>query len=636
MRRSHWLSNNKRGELPVRMAFVDCETKSEQTEDRFTVEAKLWFGCATYVRRKRDLDFTTPEHTTFFNAEELYQWVDSKTAPKTKLYIFAHNLGFDATVGGLFDKIAADGYKADNPIIDDPPTVITYHKDTPQGSKSIILIDTLNWFRVPLAVLGKNVGIDKLDMPLYTAPFEMWERYCQTDNLIIMFAMMEFMKFVREHDLGNFGKTLPGQAMAAYKHRFKYGEGIFLDDNEKALDLSREAYHGGRVEVFRKGKIPGRVSCFDINSMYPSVMAREEFPMRLVSYQKSMTKEQLHKVIYDKGYGVVAKIDIETDVALYAYPLEGKLIFPIGTFTTYLSTPEVKEAFKRGHIRKVYDVAIYEMAPIFTEYVDYFWKLRKKAKASGSKLDDYMLKLFLNSLYGKFGQNGRVFKDIREVPEKNITRRWSVWDAETRTKRTFRQFQGTIQEETVEGESLDSFPAIAAHVTAYGRVELFRLFEKAGLENVYYCDTDSLFVNDEGRERLSDELDEELLGALKLEWESELVELRGNKDYKNGTYEKIKGIRATALKLWITVDICELCGITYVNPDEFNYNTYRQVRFMGLTGKIGSNKLNTQEITMITKIYKRNYDKGVVTASGVILPWFLEDGMKMNMNMEGE
>jgi len=86
-----------------------------------------------------------------------------------------------------------------------------------------------------------------------------------------------------------------------------------------------------------------------------------------------------------------------------------------------------------------------------------------------------------------------------------------------------------------------SFPAIASHITAYARMYLYELIKKAGFENVYYCDTDSLFVNEEGYNRLKNFIDDKELGKLKLEEVGECI-IWGAKNYKFNETRKIKGI----------------------------------------------------------------------------------------------
>ena len=50
---------------------------------------------------------------------------------------------------------------------------------------------------------------------------------------------------------------------------------------------------------------------------------------------------------------------------------------------------------------------IYDQAPIFKAYIEYFYNRRLQAKADGNEAGSYMFKLMMNALYGKFGQNGR-------------------------------------------------------------------------------------------------------------------------------------------------------------------------------------------------------------------------------------
>ncbi|GAH30349.1 unnamed protein product, partial [marine sediment metagenome] len=98
-------------------------------------------------------------------------------------------------------------------------------------------------------------------------------------------------------------------------------------------------------------------------------------------------------------------------------------------------------------------------------------------------------------------------------------------------------------------ESFNSFPAIAAHVAALGRLHLWRLMKMAGKENYFYCDTDSLLVNNEGLQNLSKELDNDKLGSLKVIEETDSANIKGLKDYTIGDKTAIKGIRKLAIQI---------------------------------------------------------------------------------------
>src|SRR4029078_5771483 len=111
----------------------------------------------------------------------------------------------------------------------------------------------------------------------------------------------------------------------------------------------------------------------------------------------------------------------------------------------------------------------------------------------------------------------------------------------------FRKFSGVLQERFREGESHDSHPAIAAHVTAIARARLWNLIQTAGVGNVLYCDTDSLFLTEQGFSNLRDHCDPARLGALKHEATLAWIVIHGPQDYVTPEKQVLKGIRASAV-----------------------------------------------------------------------------------------
>ncbi|GAJ21876.1 unnamed protein product, partial [marine sediment metagenome] len=137
-----------------------------------------------------------------------------------------------------------------------------------------------------------------------------------------------------------------------------------------------------------------------------------------------------------------------------------------------------------------------------SHYVDKFYQLRQRFKSGGRSDYDEICKLLLNSLYGKFGQKAEVWEKIGEAsgePDRIET----CYLSGRNSPSSIRYLLGEIFECVGIEESFNSFPAIASHVTAYGRMYLYELMKQAGRENVFYCDTDSLIVNEAGRSKLS-------------------------------------------------------------------------------------------------------------------------------------
>lgn len=587
----HYLKANSQQERPSNAIFVDTETRSKRLDDKRT-EAVLWFGFGCYTRRLKDGKWSAGDWLKFSKAGQFWDWVEMQARPKTKLYIYAHNLGFDGLVLRIFGEMEARGYTITRLILDDPPTSITFRKD----KITIQVVDTLNHYRMPLEQLGDEMGIAKLDMPEQTAPKAEWDEYCKRDVEVIRQAMLVWWDMVYQGDLGNYQVTIASQAMTAFRHRFMPVP-VFIDANVEALELARACYKGARTECFWLGESEDRYYTVDVNSMYPWVMRDAELPYKLIGHYRRFGVDDLGRLLED--YSMCAEVEIDTDEPAYPFHYDGKLIFPVGRFTAFLTSKEVEYALSKNHIREVRQVALYDRAILFKEYVGYFYNLRQDYNDRGNKAFGFVCKIMLNSLYGKWGQNGRKWEEY-ERAEFSRFGVWDYFDATNDESYRFRQIGRIIQRLEKDGESRESHPAIAAHITANARLFLWELINRAGRANVLYCDTDSLIVTQKGLDRLAGYMDEKTLGKLKLEGTADYLSIRGLKDYKFGDKQRIKGVKRKAI--------------------EIAPGVYEQDQFRGFTGWLASGDVERVVITRVQKHMKRNYSKGILTESGWIRP----------------
>lgn len=577
--------------MPTRIIFADTETQNETiTSD--TVRARLWFGFAVYVRRLASGAYSRGRWLRFNKPGAFWRWAISQALPRTKLYIFTHNLGFDAQVLEAFDRLTSQGWTLTRAIVDDPPTVLTFRRRT----STIALIDSLNIFRMPLAKLGEDIGYAKLEMPSMDASRGVWDEYCRRDVDVLRVSILDYIRLLQEDDLGNFQITLAAQALTSYRHRFM-GTPVFIDDNEDACLLARKGYMGGRTEAFWYGPVPEPVHVLDINAQYPAVMRDEPMPTKLRSIWRRVTHNELHDII--SSGCACASVLIHTEIPYIPVRWCGRLVFPVGTFWTTLCTPEIRLALDRELVAEIDEVAVYESAVIFRDFVDFFYERRMEAKARGDTARVLMYKLFMNSLYGKFGQSGRVFSEIGQADVPAFTT-WIEKDLETGEIYKVRQIATLLQRMDNEGESTNSSPAIAAHVTSAGRVLLEHYIERAGAQNTYYCDTDSLMVNTAGRIRLDSFTKGDELGLLKLEHSIDKAEIWGAKDYVLDGASTIKGVRKNAVRI-----------------DE---NTWEQDTFRGFKGMLRDGDHDHMLIKRTVKHLSREYHKGTIEGVGRILP----------------
>lgn len=552
---SHYLGRNESTTIPTYVGFLDTETN--ETASKHNDKLKLHtlrVGYATCFRWERDRK-TRRQSLQFNSALAFKLWVISNLDPKRPLWMFAHNLGYDATVIEIWRWLEGGEFTVEEPaerflkrswkcatakrqdgllVTEGPPTIISlWHRS---GSR-IVLIDSMNYFPRSLSEIGDDVGIPKMDMPERTADDVQWMVYCRNDVAVLEEAVTKYMQFVRENDLGVFKMTAAAQSMASFKHRFCRHK-ILMSDNLDAKQFERRAYHGGECEAYFLGPVGNCNESYreyrwfreqdwlsktnavlyhlDCNSMYPSVMSDNVFPTKLLDVRPSVTVDELASCL--NGYGVVAEVEIESKEEDFLCVKDGSILFVTGHFNTVLCSPELKRALACGVVKRVMRTQIYSVGSIFKDYVDCFWRLRQRYKEVGNKVFADLCKLLLCSLYGKWAQRAAGWIDI---PECSSPVDWGyfhdVFGGEE-TVRTFRAIAGHVQMQVERGEMENTFPAISAFVTSYGREKMRHLRSLAGERNVYYQGVDSLVTNQVGFWNLSHEgcVYEEVLGMLRV------------------------------------------------------------------------------------------------------------------------
>lgn len=608
----HYLKKNKCIEKPHHIIVVDTETNIEHLEDsEYAQKQTFRLGCTIYLRWDNSLKKWNEEELEFYSLEEFHRFLDLIAMPKRKVIVFAHNASFDYTILKMDTYFSSRNYEMDMRTAT-AVFIINARKYGDSGTMSISFADTMNYYRMSLERLGKIFGEEKSVTPDFdNVSDDILMTYCVQDTRVLATLMKQHIDFIMEHDLGNFKLTIASQAFNAYRHRFMH-EKILIHTFEDVIDMELASYRGGRCEVFRMGKFE-HIYKLDINSMYPFVMRNKVYPNISISKKAVFASVDEVKELLDKGIYVLGDCDITLSKPAIAVKKE-KLMFPIGNIRQVLTSPEIEFIMDNpdiGKIVKVHKIATYEQVNLFMEYVDYFYELRKSTTNSAHEA---MAKLFMNSLYGKFGQRSMHNLELIENKEVVDTIVSAMHIAKSYT--ISKEYGNEIVKYILLGDSLyaihesndvlayDSSPIIASTVTAYSRNLLFSLMLKAGLRNVYYCDTDSLFVNEIGMGNLDDEMSQDELGKLKVE-EIGDCETFGAKNYVFNNKVKLKGVKKNALKI--------------------GENCYQQQMF--LTKNLKYNKGIEDGIVMVKNVVKNislDYDKGIVK-NGVVYPHVYED-----------
>lgn len=591
-RQPHILKREKSLIIPRHIIFFDTETKQE-TLPNGDIKQTLKMGWACYYRRAYGRNLERLDWYFFDTALDFWGFVYKHIEPKQRLWVISHNMSFDFTIVDGWKYLKQANYKLR--FFHNTGTTCIISVRNKAGA--ILFIDSMNWFKESLEKLGGRLGIPKIDVDFETVDDDLLSLHCKRDVEILLAMFKDFVKFLTGNTISRMCFTIASTAMAAYLFGF-YDHKIYIHNNKEAIDCERAAYRGGRVECFYIGLLEtGPYYVIDVNSLYPTVMHHGNFPCKLIKTRQSCSVDTLQHNI--QRYSIIATVLVETQEPAYAVK-RNRTIFPIGRFWVTLTAPELVYALKRYHIKKVGRVVFYEQAKLFTRYVARMYELRQDFKSAGVASYVEICKLLLNSLYGKFGQKAEVWEKIGDAPgERDRTEQVFLPDLNRRGM--IRYLLGEVWELTGYEECFNSFPGIAATVSAYARMYLYELMKIAGEGNYFYCDTDSLIVNDAGLSNLGKLINPDNLGCLKVEETTEFVDIRGLKDYTTAGKTVIKGISKSAVK-----------------QDD---GSYQQQQWPSLRGLLKSDNEGGYTVKNVNKILTRKYTKGDLNSDGWIRPF---------------
>jgi hypothetical protein len=317
-------------------------------------------------------------------------------------------------------------------------------------------------------------------------------------------------------------------------YRRKYHKWPWLALGKEANELARPAYYGGRVEAFRMGEVEG-VNAYDVNSLYPWVQSLAPFPHP--NKLKLLFAPPPAGRWWNWEGTALATVEVPEDyIPALPYRYKGRLFFPTGRLRGLWTIGELREAITSGvkfiSVEWVFGSEI-TFNP-FERFVEELFSKRAEYLAHNDVRAN-LVKLILNSLYGRFGLN----------PEGGLE---SLVPIDEHTD--FEKLEGftsiEIAGELVARGPVQSlvYPAyvntlFASQITGLARAHLTAGLRAQGERSVY-CDTDSILT-------VGELATGEGLGAWRLEMERGRADLLGPKEYalypegKDPIY-KVKGI----------------------------------------------------------------------------------------------
>jgi hypothetical protein len=588
---------NKTSYRPKYFVFFDTETTSvEVAQGKF--EQRLRLYVAKLVKFSEDGEYNVTKTIKSCDKRDFILLLDFCCMQFDNVLLASHNLVFDFTILQLLEQLEENNYDLIQFYAKQLNTQFRYIRD----GVNFTFFDTVSLFQSSIKNIGKIVSLDKIEIDIVNSSDNELFTYCERDVDIIIKMMSYWYKFLNENDAGDFRTTIASTAFSIYRHKFM-NISIDIHCHQDVNELERLAYKGGRVELFYRGYTGYKeLYKLDINSMYPYAMWKYKYPRmfskKYVNPTIEFLKDRLTK------YCCIAHCNITTTENFVPVKINNRNIYPVGTFDCYLTTEELKFALQHQKINNVYCLLTYASGYIFKDYVSYMYEKRIEAYEENNKPMYAIIKLLLNSLYGKFGQVNCEMKDFG-YDERNAYNREYGYDIVSNRRYTITTINHKSFIEFYGGESAMSFPGIAAHVTANARLYLYELIRKVKTGKVYYCDTDSLIVDKVGYNELKDNIDDVMLGKLKVEAIASRAVFYAPKDYNFGGNMKRKGISKTAVRI--------------------NRDTYAQQKWQRFAGLFMDNNPNLYYINQTQKHLKRIVYSGRINDDCSLSPYSLPE-----------
>jgi hypothetical protein len=309
--------------------------------------------------------------------------------------------------------------------------------------------------------------------------------------------------------------TLSSIAFAIYRSNYIRKNFNIPITSKKEYDRMCKSYRGGHVDVY----IPygENLYCYDINSLYPYVMHKYEYPVGVAKYfSKPLGKfADLNNIFGIIQVHVTCPENMKMPILLHRYkdPVTNEVstLCPTGKWTGWYFTEELKYAIKLGYKIEIIKGYHYDQkTKLFNKYVKDLYIMRSKYPKTDSR--NLIAKLLLNSLYGRFGMSIYVMcHKLVSLCDFAITDSFDeVIDiGEDHALIGINEVMNINN----EGSMINTSVAIASAITAYARIHIHKFKLLAG-EHLHYTDTDSIFTG----KPLPKNMVGDKLGQMKLEY----------------------------------------------------------------------------------------------------------------------
>lgn len=351
-----------------------------------------------------------------------------------------------------------------------------------KGKQHWVLCDSYWLIQQPLAKIGAWIGHEKgartgSGDDVFWADFETLKKYNE-DDCVLLYKAIEYLQSVILDLGGELQMTIASTAMNLFRRRFLTKK---IGTSDAVNEIASQAYVASRVEPFQKHV--SNAEYLDINSSFPFAMTCP-VPGDLLRTNRILSEREEDLQI--------ARLTItvpDRHVPPLPYRADGKRIyFPVGSWTGWFDVQDVLLLLDGGGtIEKCHQVLHFAPCDDLAGYANTLYDIRKKSRSAAEK---QVMKIFLNSLYGKFAEGTE--KSSFHVRPSPSTLALPKYDPKNGINVGLAYVMPGIWEVIDKVQVQHRHVPISEAITARARANLTRYMWKA--REVYYCDTDGFAI----------------------------------------------------------------------------------------------------------------------------------------------
>lgn len=529
---AHYVRPNETTRIPRRHIFLDTEANERRAglhaEQTLRLAVAEFWSCEK--GRKEHV-----HRLEFHTAAALWKAVGDFVRPRSRTVLWTHNLGYDIRIGGAFTHLPSEGWSLLAYNLTNRGTWATWRR----GMATLAMVDSASVWPVALKQIGEYFALGKPDLPAWEDSDEAWLARCHADVDILGSAVRHYLRWIEAADLGNWQYTGAGQSYAAYRHRF-LGDRLLVHDDGDALAAERRASWTGRCEAYWHGRMDKAIAHeWDFHLAYPRIAESCDLPTRLV--RELPTGSRMFPYVSHPKLALLADVTVSTDVPCVPARLDGRVVWPVGTFTTTLWAPEIECALQAGATVTFDRGWLYRKTSALREWAAWIISSLAADDADVPVWQKVILKHWGRALIGRFAMSYTAWEPYGRMPAAAL-KRSMLYRQGSDDETELMQVGRDVFVKAGTEEWGQSIPAITGFVASVARTRLWHVLQAIPEHAALYVDTDSIIASDIHHDAIKRVADSVAPWGLRLKRSWDGIAIYGPRQIVTGENVRIAGL----------------------------------------------------------------------------------------------